>query len=154
MFRSYKWLMHVLYIVILPSSSVSLPPPLSLSNQCIQCIESSRAMNRESARLTTVEKEDPQMVRLMHMDQLFPTRYSPPPPSLFLILSHSRMTTRTTVKVKRTEVFQGVQWSNSLPSSLSILIQDSTYHDSPSNHLQMDKSRLKNLSAIKVFNEK
>ncbi|KAF8358762.1 hypothetical protein PRIPAC_93757, partial [Pristionchus pacificus] len=81
------------------------------------CIESSRAMNRESARLTTVEKEDPQMVRLMHMDQLFPTR----------------MTTRTTVKVKRTEVFQG----------------DSTYHDSPSNHLQMDKSRLKNLSAIK-----
>ncbi|GMT33100.1 hypothetical protein PFISCL1PPCAC_24397, partial [Pristionchus fissidentatus] len=75
-------------------------------------LESARSVHRESARLATVEKEDPQIVRLIHIDQLF----------------HARMTTRATVKVKRTEVYdQGNQNlhesncnNNELPMTRSI----------------------------------
>ncbi|GMR42336.1 hypothetical protein PMAYCL1PPCAC_12531, partial [Pristionchus mayeri] len=55
----------------------------------VYSVEWARALSRQSARLTTVEKEDPQMVRVIQMDQLFPTR----------------MITRTTLRVKKTEVF-------------------------------------------------
>ncbi|GMS89405.1 hypothetical protein PENTCL1PPCAC_11580 [Pristionchus entomophagus] len=85
-------------------------------------IEETRAVPRDSARLTTVEKEDPQMVRLIYMDHLFA----------------ARMTTRATLKVKRREVYdqEGSTYQDFPTSDLQV-------------NTQMDKARLMNISAIK-----